>query len=223
MDSNIKHCIISCGIGSQYPKGIERLKRSLIYHGYTGELLLQTEQPNYNYNKNCLYNVKAAAFEEAIKQGYTHITQLDCSIQAINDITKLNDIINSDGYYFLKSGYNAAQTCSDKCLEYYNITRDEAENIPDSSTCVIGVNTNNPEGNEFINRFIQSAKDGVFEGSRYHDNQSADPRFLFHRQDQSAASCIIGKMGLKMHNLGELVCYYYPNMDSNIILTLRGM
>lgn len=224
MESN-KYCIINAALGGWYPHGQQRLIHSLIYHGYPYDVLTFKSWPEgfANYSMSCPYNVKAACFEYALSKGYTHITWMDCSVWAIKDITPIHNHINELGYYILSSGYNAAQTCSDKCLYYFNLNRDQAELIPDSSSAVFGVNINNETGKEFIHRFIKAAKDGVFNGSREHDNQSQDPRFLFHRQDQSAVTCIAGLMKLKLEPLGEHVRYYESKMPEQTILTLRGL
>jgi hypothetical protein len=226
MESTIKHCIINAGIGGWYPKGSERLERSLIYHGYTGDILIwKNEWPNDNYDKSCIYNIKAAAFEEAIKRGYTHIFWMDCSTWIVYDIAPLFDKLNEKGWYITSSGYNCAQTCNDKSIEYFGFTRDEAEKIKDTSTCSFGVNINNPKGEEFAKLFIQSAKDGIFGGSRLHDGQSSDPRFMFHRQDQSAASLIAGKLEMELSPINVEICYYADNrpLPESTIITLRGM
>jgi len=223
MESNVKACIINAAIGSWYPKGQQRLHGSLLFHGFNWDILTWTDWPNDNFDKGCNYNVKAAAFEEAIQQGYTHILWLDSSVWAVKDPNPIFDIINEFGYYFWSNGYNCAQECSDKCLEYFGTSRDEAEKMPVASTSMFGVNITNPIGKEFIERFIQSSKDGVFHGSRFHDGQSSDPRFLHHRQDQSAASIILNQLGCKIHAPGEYSCYYSPVMQESVLFTMRGM
>lgn len=223
MDCNIKHCIINVGYGGWYAKGTERLKKSLNYHGYSGDVLTWTDFPNDNYDKNSPYNVKAAAFEEALKMGYTHIAWMDCSCWAIQQVEPIFDTINEFGYYIPKSGYNAAQVCSDRCLDYFNVDRDTAEKYADSSTIVFGINYENPLGREFIDTWINSAKDGIFVGSREHDSQSNDSRFLFYRQDQSCATLIANKMGLQLSNLGELVSYYSHDMPKSTIIAAKGL
>lgn len=226
MESTIKHCIINAGIGGWYPKGSERLERSLIYHGFTGDILIwKNEWPNDNFDKSCVYNIKAAAFEEAIKRGYTHILWMDCSTWIVNDIMPIFDKINEKGWYITSSGYNCAQVCNDNSLEYFEITRDIAEHIKDTSTCCFGINVSNPIGQLFAEKFIQAAKDGVFSGSREHDNQSLDKRFLFHRQDQSVASLICGKLGMDLVPINVEICYYADMrpLPEHAIVTLRGM
>lgn len=223
MDSKIKHCIINAsnGIG-WYPKGTERLKRSLIYHGFNGDILTWNDFPNNYFDSSCPYNIKPSAFMTAFDLGYTHVLWLDCSVWAVKDPNPIFDIINNDGYYFWKSGYNAAQTCSDKCLDFFEVNRDLAETFNDCSTSMFGVNIENPNGRIFIEKFFSAAALGVFEGSRLHDNQSQDHRFLFHRQDQSAATMIINKMGLKIHDPG-ISHYYQENLPNETIFTMRGM
>jgi hypothetical protein len=224
MESNKRACIINAAIGGWYPRGQQRLKESLNLHGFSYDFLGWNGWPNDNFDKSCPYNIKAAAFEEAIKAGYTHILWLDCSVWAIKDPNPIFDVINEEGYYVGRSGFNCAQCCSDICLNYFGIDRDTAEGYHDCSSGILGVNLEHEQGSEFINRWLQAAKDKVFHGSRFHDNQSQDKRFLFHRQDQSAASIIMGQMGLKMYDPGIYAMYYQDSgIPESVIFLLRGM
>jgi len=223
MESGINAVIINAAIGSWYPVGQKRLIRSLIEHGWNWDIMTWKDWPNSNFDMSCNYNVKAAAFQEAIENDYTHMLWLDSSVWAIKDPNPIMDIINEDGYYFWANGYNCAQECSDKCLEYFGVTRDEAEKMPVASTSMFGVNISNPIGKEFIERWIQSALDGVFHGSRFHDNQSQDPRFLWHRQDQSAASIILNQLDCKIYDPGQYSSYYEPVIPESVLFTMRGM
>lgn len=225
MDTSVKHCIVNAHTGlGWYPKGQQRLERSLIYHGSTADHLFFDSFPKNGYDESCPYNIKASAIERAIELGYRRILWLDCSVWAINNPMRLWDVINDHGYYFWGSGYNCAQVCSDKCLKYFGVDRDSAELMKDCSTSMFGVNMDNPEGERFISSWIRAAKDGVFSGSREHDGQSEDHRFLFHRQDQSAASVILNLMGLRMHEVGVYSAYYNAAVDqSNLVYLMQGI
>lgn len=224
----MRQTIINAAIGHWYPKGQDRLVRSLIHHGWAGEITTWKDiWPNNNYDKSCPYNIKAAAFEAAIQRGFTHIFWVDSSMWAIRNPQPLFNIINDHGIYVETNGFNCAQECSDNCLGYFGIHRDEAEKMPMCSSGLLGINITNPLGKEFIDSWITAAKDGAFKGSRFHDNQSADPRFQHHRQDQSAASIILNIMGVKMHPLGTRFVYY-PNQfgtheNENTIFQCQGM
>jgi hypothetical protein len=91
-----------------------------------------------------------------------------------------------------------------------------------------------------MTRFFQAAKDRAFAGSREHGGQSQDPRFLFHRQDQSAASLIAGTSGMRLHAAPDveilpgshtsrllaapvLTSYFAPPHKESVIFLLQGM
>ena len=221
--------LVNAGVNHWYPKGSERLRKSICETSPSVETLIYSGFPNDVFVKSNPYNIKASAIFEAAKRiigGFKEsFLWADCSVWAIKDISPIFDIIERDGYYLLSSGYNAAQTCSDKCLDYFGITRDEAEKIPDSSTMVFGFKNGHKIGMEFICEFITASMMGVFEGSREHDNQSQDPRFLFHRQDQSAATCIAHKLGMKLHSFGEHVAYDQDGVTppESVVMLARGM
>lgn len=225
MDTQVKAVIINVALGKWYPKGQKRLVDSLQYHGNHRDVKTWTSFPNSIYDKSNFYNVKPSAFEEAIKDGYTHILWLDSSVWCVQNMERVWDIINTEGYYLWKNGFNCAQECSDACLEYFKLSRDEAEKMPCVSTSMFGVNIENPKGREFISRWLQSAKDGVFNGSREHAGQSSDPRFQHHRQDQSPASIIANQMGLYIHDPNDISAVHADGQEfpKSVIFFMRGM
>ncbi len=225
MESKVRACIINASTGSGwYADGTKRLVRSLIHHGYAHDILTWNTWMNDKFSQDCPYNIKAAAWTEALLKNYEIILWLDCSVWAINYPYKVFDVINTEGYFFWKSEYNTncAETVSDRCLQYFGVDRDKAESYPEISSGIFGIHVENPLANQFIERWLQSARDGQFAGSREHANQSADPRFKFHRQDQSCASMIIGQMGLKVHE-GDEFCSYYPVTNDESTFAIRGL
>jgi len=225
MDASTPHCIVNaCVGGGWYPEGQKRLVRSLNYHGSTADILaFREEWPSPGYEESCPYNIKPSAIEAAVGRGYRRIMWLDCPVWAVQYPMPVWDVVENEGYYLWASGYNAAQTCSDRILDYFGVSRDEAEQFPDVSSSMFGINTDNPIANEFLTRWIQAAKDGAFAGSRFHDNQSQDPRFLFHRQDQSAASLLAGMLDMRIHAAGQLSSYYDPAAPASVVFLMRGI
>ena len=71
-------CIINVAIGGvtlkqkRYIYHQKKLGKSLAKH-FDGDFLSWTTFPNNNYNKENPYNIKAAAFEEAIKNYFEKI------------------------------------------------------------------------------------------------------------------------------------------------------
>jgi hypothetical protein len=196
-------CVINVILGNKTPKQRgyaakqEELRASLAEH-FDGKFLSWTSFPNDNYDKENPYNAKAAAFEEAMKQGFTQILWVDAPVVAIKDVSPLFDRIEKDGYLLIKNnGWNCAETVSDACLKYFDVSRDEAEEVKEVAGGFIGIDTKNPKGKKLIDTFIQACKDGAANGSRFHNNQSQDPRFRFHRQCQSVITLSAHKQGLK--------------------------
>lgn len=223
MDSN-KICIVTCGIGAWYPLGVVRMERSLIYHGYAGQFYKWIDTypsgcPEHSLNP---YAFKVYAIEFARKKGYTHILWLDASLWAVKNPMPIFDIINDNGLYFFRTGYNLAQSCNDAILKYSGITRDEAERMPEFATGAIGLNFEREDVHEIFKMWKQYMKKGMFKGSREHGGQSEDPRFLFHRQDQSAMSIVLNKFWNEEIPQSDLIQYYNQN-ESNAIFFIQGM
>jgi hypothetical protein len=219
----LNKCVINAALGHWYPKGQKRLIDSLKQHKFDGDIVtLLNEWYSDDIDKSNPYNIKISALQKAIDLGYTTILWLDCAMYATKPIQPIFDIIKKDGFYCETNGYNAAEECSDNCLNYFSISRDDAEKIKMCSSAVIGFDLTNKKGKAFAEMWIKSCKDGVFNGSRLHDGQSMDFRFKWHRQDQSAASIIINKLALNLYELGHL-WNYAPHGNEKTVLLNQGM
>ena len=183
--------------------------------GWAGETLIWADEypPNSHKHNDYPYYMKIAAFEEAIRQGYTHILWCDSSMFSVNNPVKLFDIISEQGYYFFSSGYNLAQSVNDTGLAAVGLSRDEAEGVNEWASGLVGIRIDNPDGLKLYNRWKELMDSGLSRGSRLHDNQSADPRFLFHRQDQSCLS--LAAWELKLSNTRGLDMVSYKNTNFN--------
>lgn len=205
-----KPLIINCGVGGWYKAGSERLERSLIYHGYAGDMMFWRDEyppgcPPHNENP---YAMKIFAFKEAFRLGYKVVCWLDCSFWAIRNPTPIFDIINEHGNFAFRSGYNCAQTCPDNLLAAVGISRDQAEEIPETATGIVGINIDNPQGKAVFQYWSEFCDAGLFKNSRGHNlDESSDPRYLHGRQDQSAYSMALYKAGVNFNYL-DYVSYY---------------
>ena len=205
-----KPCIISVGVGGWYAAGIDRMERSLIHHGYAGDFLFWRNEypPGCPTHEENPYAFKIYAFKEAIRRNYKIILWLDCSFWAIRNPHEIFDIVNDKGVFAFRSGYNCAQTCTDALLQYVSVTRDAAEQLPEIATGIVGLNIDNPDGKKVFETWDKMCYDGMFINSRGHNvHESADPRFLFGRQDQSAFALAVHKNEVQFEYL-DYVAYY---------------
>jgi hypothetical protein len=208
--TGIKPCIISCGVGGWYPAGIDRLKNSLVHHGWGGDTIFWRDEypPDCPTHQDSPYAMKIYAFREAFRRGYKIVIWIDCSFWAIKNPMPIADIVNEHGNFGFRSGYNCAETATDSLLNYAGITRDEAEQIPETATGIIGVNYSNPKGKEVFDYWEELCGAGMFKNSRnYNPSESSDPRFKFGRQDQSAYNMAINKAGVR-YLYEDYVAYY---------------
>jgi hypothetical protein len=219
-----KAAIISAGIGGWYAQGVKRLEQSLNFNGWAGNTLTWKDEypPNSHSHEDFPYYMKIAAFEEALRQGYTHILWLDSSFWAVKNPMKMFDLINDQGYYFFSSGYNLAQSVNDTALQYVNLSRDEAEKVNEWASGCVGINFENEAGKALYTRWKELMDAGLSKGSRLHDNQSADKRFLFHRQDQSCLSLACWELELKNTKGLDMVSYKGTGYNENELIFFIG-
>lgn len=206
--------IISAGIGGWYSKGVERLEKSLVFHGWPGDVITwkDIDPPSSRPHNEYPYYFKIAAFEWALYRGYTHIVWLDASFWAIRNPMPIFDLVNSNGFYMFRSGYSMAQSINDAALEVMGLSRDELVESPEYASGIVGLNFNNPNAKNLYVAWKDYMDQGLSRGSRNHDNQSQDSRFLFHRQDQSCLSLAMYKQKLTIDE-PDLVAYYGGGYD----------
>jgi len=201
LTNSIKPILISVGIGGHYAAGIDRLERSLIYEGAAMDMRFWRNEYPYGsaeHGGDGQYNFKVHAFNEQFLTGRKVVVWADASLWCVKNPMPLFDYVNDNGIYFFKSGYSLAETATDRLLSYAGVTREELVDVSEFATGLIGINIDNPLGKEFFSNWKQYMEDGMFGGNRVHDlNDSAHPLFKFSRQDQSAASMILYKMGVK--------------------------
>lgn len=223
--TGVKPLIISVGIGNWYATGVTRLERSLLFHGWPGDMLLWRDElppgsPSHNDNP---YAFKIFAFQEAFNRGYKNVMWLDSSFWAVKNPIELFDIIVEKGLYTFRTGYNCAQTCSDAVLEYAGFSRDEAVELPEYASGMVGINIDNPDGSACFESWKDQMYRSLFINSRHKSSlDSTDPRFIHARQDQSCWSMALHKRGIVIPNT-DTVAYYGTNYDpERLIFFIQG-
>ena len=196
----VKPILISAGIGGHYVAGIDRLERSLYYEGWAGDMKFwRNEYPAGcpEHGGDGQYNFKPFCFREMFNEGRKVVVWADASFFCVRNPMPLFDYVNEHGLYFFKSGYSLAETATDKLLSVGGVSREELYDVPEFATGLIGINIENPKGKEFFTKWEEYREAGLFGGNRVHDlSDSQHPKFRFSRQDQSAASMILYKMGI---------------------------
>jgi len=249
MDTKIKACIL-CAHNDKgwYPRGQQRLERSLVYHGFKHDFLAVTCLPSkdgwhtigqvngtrvqdrfyHQYKNDCPYTLKAAAWHYAKDLGYDVILWLDCSVWAITSpaAEPILDIINHTGSYFWRSGFTLAETGGQHALDYMGWTRKKAQEIQDTSTSMMGLKLSNPKSHGFLSAWLEMAQKGIFHGARdpIPDAKRGEQMFQ-HRQDQTAATMLAYHMGMHLWEPGQYSSYANPRGEyaDSVSLVMQGM
>lgn len=230
--ASLDNCIVNIGFGGlRYTYGTKRLVGSLKQVGYIGDSKCIEGLPkDFISHTDNPYAFKLQLLKQIVDAGYKKILWVDSNVYAFRNPQPIFDIIDSEGYYAINNGFNCAQTCTDNCLNYFGVDRDKAEQMPEITTCVVGFNMDFEIGRQFFERWYNSAMDGAFKGSREHSlSDSEDPRFLFGRQDQSAASIIANQLNFKLHSYNDHVSYLEAfgmdesNLPESVIFVNKGL
>lgn len=225
-------CIINFAKGSWYPRGQDRLFRSLYDIKYDGHIFRYNDESEVGSPLHSVspYAFKVAAIRKAVNDGFKYVTWVDASVWAIRDTLNYDSYLSNNSHFFVESGFNTATWSSDTSLESFGISRDDAETMPMLMAIFFGLNFNYDVCHKWLDRMEEKANDGkTFFGSWNNDSlsESKDARCKGHRHDQTAASIIASQLGMKL-NVGHesYFQYYYGNMEeigNSVTFVAQGM
>ena len=155
------------------------------------------------------YAFKPWSLAEAAESCLT-LLWADASIVPIRPLDNLWNLIETQVYWFsanLPQGSTGrAWTCgewtSDAALEPLGITREQAFQIPHIIGTAFGLDLRHEIARAFLAEYLRMAQEGTaFRGDWSNEkwgNVSKDRRVLGHRHDQTAASVIAWRLGMKL-------------------------
>lgn len=215
----MNHVITSFGKGSWYPKGIERLKNSCSQWNVIC-------QPFLNYPYHCpTHQQTPYAFKpyciEAVKKYHDIVIWCDSSGWLMNDPQPIFETIEKQGYILFDSGWHNDQWCSDRQLEAFGFSRDQAAGQKHVVGGLFGLDFRSEIG-QMIWSIYRNSID-LFKGDWNNDHltESADPRCLGSRHDQSILSLIAATLDLTITNPAGY--FTFDPKQKDCIFALQGM
>ena len=214
--------ITSVAIGRSYPKVAERQRKSL-EGKFNGQVLHWTDYPEgCPTHEEVPYAFKPFALK-FIEREFKHdlLLWLDSAVYAQHNLTPLFDQIRSDGYLFVRNGWSSGHWCTDKQLEAFNLTREQAFEIPHPMACIIGLDITSKVGKKVLDRYYDYHP--LFVGDWKNDKKqvSKDSRVLGSRHDQSVLGLIIHDLGLRYTDPSGVISYDIT--DKSSILLSQGI
>ena len=156
------------------------------------------------------YAFKAYAILDAIKQGFDTLLWMDSSIVPVRKLAPLWELVEQKGYWFSANpGYGHAfvdpmscgEVTCDSALAPLAITREELFSVPHVIATAFGLDLRFPIAQEFFRQFMVYAQDGrAFRGPYRNASKeaSSDPRVRGHLHDQTVASVIAYRLGMRL-------------------------
>lgn len=203
--------VVSVAIGaSHYHAGLQRLANSFrMFDPFTEQRLYKYLPADWPTHKEKPYGFKAFALQEA--KNSDSILWCDSVVMAIRQLKPLWERIECDGYFMVKgNGDNNYEWTADDaypdlfpCLPLER-ARKGNKNIPQVSAAVIGLNLRSGIGSAFLCEYYRFAKEtNVFCGPWTNTNDCGPPDVKGHRHDQTVASVLAWKLGMKLTSLPE--------------------
>lgn len=198
-------------LDSWYHKGQDRLVNTMKQFGFNGEMHMFSDNNQFGSptHKDNPYGFKIHAIKYALDRGTDIVWWMDSSIFPVKDISPMLKIVEEKGYFFEQCGYTAAQWTNDKTLNYFGLTRDEAEKIQLFSAGFMILDFRKELVREFFARFRNSYEAGMFIGQWNNNNktESQDSRCMGHRHDLSCASIIANQLDMTYSPCGTYLSY----------------
>lgn len=199
-----------------FKRGQNRLSRSLgDYNHILFTDYVQIKSPTHEKSP---YEFKVHAIDHALKQDDI-VLWCDASLFLVGDLTKIEKIIQEDGYFMEEAGHYAGRWTNEHSRSYFKVTDQEmflgTGGITFFSAGLLGLNRNSAVAMEFFKQWKESAKAGCFKGS-WND----------HRHDMTAGSIIAQRLGMKYQRGGSHMAYLgegYSQPEPGAVFHLQGI
>lgn len=191
--------IVSFGKGAWYPRGLARLRASLVGL-YDGEVQLYTDEAELGCltHKQAPYAFKVAAIRRAQADGVDVVVWLDASVWAIKPLAPLLADVVARGHTFFHNGWSCGQWTNDRMLQYFGMSRDEAMTISSIAAGYMGLDLRSTTVRQWLNEWEAAVPYFPGHWDNKHGTESADTRCLGHRHDQAAASIVGHRLGMEI-------------------------
>jgi hypothetical protein len=209
--------VVNFATGS-YLKGQHRLATSLYKAGAKGLFFEKYNDIGSPSHQVSPYEFKLHAIRKAFEQDDI-VLWADSSLWLVGDLSKIEDIIKRDGLFATEAGHYIGRWTNQHTRDYFNLTDQEAVQGPGGITMLsaglMGFNLKSEIAMQFLYEWEQSAKAGCFRGE-----------WIDHRHDQTCASIIATRMGLKYQRGGEFMSYIgpgYSQPEAGSVFHLQGI
>lgn len=198
------HMIIVNFSTKQYLRGQQRLSASL--NGYKQLMLSDYTAIGSPTHSESPYQFKLHAIEEAWK--FDDIVLLaDASMYRIGDISKIERLIISDGWYMEEAGHYCARWMNEHQKNYFKLSEQESQQTTGGlimfTAGLFGLNKKSEKAMEFFKQWKDAALAGCFKGN-----------WETTRHDMVCSGIIAQRLGMHYQRGGSHLAYIGPGYSS---------
>ena len=198
----------------QYRNAQKRLMNSVNGKG----LFISDYPPGWPTHSESPYAFKIYAIEQAFELDDI-VLWVDSSMYLSGDLSKIETIIKTDGYFMEEAGHWCGRWTNQKAREYFQVTEEEMKQGTGGlfmfSAGLLGLNLKSELAMEFFYKWKASADAGCFAGS-WED----------HRHDMTCGSIIAQRLGMKYQRGGSHLAYIgpgYSQPEPGIVFKCQGL
>lgn len=191
----------------------EPLVKSIQSHGYDVLVFKSCEEIGSPSHQESPYAFKYYSILEAHRRGYQIVIWCDSCLTMLRTVFPWVQSIQEHGVYLQHDvSWSCGMWANDKALDYFNVSRDDAMNIPSVYACVMGFDFKHPMTSKFLARWKDALDAGCFRGNwtNKSNTESQDPRCRGHRHDQTCAELVAHELGIPLQPLVLNTYMYSP-------------
>lgn len=177
-----------------YARGQNRLNNSI--KGYKTLMLNDYVSLGSPTHSESPYEFKCHAIQSAANHDPI-VLWMDASMYVRGDLSKIENIIQTEGYFMEEAGHYCTTWCNEKAREYFSLPYDSKYLM--FSAGLLGLNFNFDSTKLWFDEWFKSAKAGMFAGD-----------WKNHRHDMLCGSVIAQRMGFKYQRGGSHLSYIGP-------------
>lgn len=144
------------------------------------------------------YAFKLYAIKHVRNLGYDVIIWCDSPVRLTRPIDEWIAEVEKVGVYLQQDGWTIGQWANDKALDWFKVSRDDVMKVPNCYATLMGLDFRQPITRAYFSLWWKAMEQGLFTGQWKNDRQteSADPRCLGHRHDQTCAELTCYTLGI---------------------------
>lgn len=223
-------CVVNVATG-RYVRGQERLRLALKQYSPEAAWIQWTNvmPPGSPEHDSKPYAFKAWALKWAADEGYDTLLWADAAVLPLRSLEPLWYRIERDGYWVALNGWTNYEWTADEAYAdlFPGVPIDEAREVsktfPQILATSFGISLKHTIGRYFLDEYLRLAKTNAFRGpwanaanpncfkyspdSCYTTKVCGPPDVIGHRHDQTAASVIAWRLGMKLTQCPEIFSY----------------